>query len=411
MAARGGAGPGGRVDAWNMRLLSQCDLAGRGNGGEGLGLLARDGRRVLFVAHESGPANFTAVDVSDPRQPRVVHQAELPHEGVRSNSLSLSGDLLAVAYQVARRGDRPAGVDLFDVSDPERPRRLSSFDTSGPQSRGAHFVWLVGELAFLSTGLPDFEPSNPLDDQIVVILDLSDPVRPREVGRWWLPGTRRGDVEEPPDRHPEHDYGYRAHNVNVYPERPDRAYVGYLDGGVVILDLGDLARPRLVSRLDYHPPLPGFTHTVLPLLGRGLLAVTDEAVTDGCADHPKLLWLMDARHETNLVPIATAPLPPAEEGCRAGGRFGAHNLHENDPTSTSWRSEEVLLGAFFNAGVRAYDVRNPFRPEEIAHLVPSPPAGSPAGAIQMNDVYADDRGLLYAVDRHTGGLYVIERTA
>jgi hypothetical protein len=147
---------------------------------------------------------------------------------------------------------------------------------------------------------------------------------------------------------------------------------------------------------------------VLPLFGRGLLAVTDEATQDGCADHPKLLWLIDASTESNLVPISTAPMPPAAEFCGRGGRFGAHNLHENDPVETAWRSEEGLVGAFFNAGVRAYDVRDPFRPEELASFLPPAPAGSPARAIQMNDVYVDERQVVYALDRFTGGLYVLE---
>lgn len=396
-------------DVLGLRPLAQCDLGGFGNGGEGMGLLSQGGRRTLFIAHESGPINFSAVDVTRPDQPRLVHQARLPHRQVRSNSLALCGDLLAVAYQSARHGGSPAGLEIFDVSDPVGPRSVSFFDTSGPSSRGVHFVWFVdGELAYLSTGMPDFEPGDPRDDQIVVVLDLRDPARPREAGRWWLPGTRAG--EEPVQRHAIHDSGFRAHNVNVYPQRPDRAYVGYLDGGVVILDTGDRARPRLVSRLDYHPPLPGFTHTVLPLLGRGLLAVTDEAIRDACTDHPKLLWLMDCSTETNLVPVSTAPMPPADEFCRRGGRFGAHNLHENDPVETAWHSEDFLVGAFFNAGVRVYDVRNAFQPREVGHFVPPAPPGSPAGAIQINDVYVDERGLVYALDRYTGGLYVLEMT-
>jgi hypothetical protein len=397
-------------EARGLRLVGRCDLAGRGNGGEGMGLHARGGRRTLFVAHESAPRNFTGVDVTDPARPRVVCAVDLPHAQVRSNSLAVCGDLMAVAYQTASPGGQPAGLEIFDLADPAGPRRAGFFDASGPHSRGAHFVWFVdGSTAYLSTGLPDFEPSHSRDDQIVLILDLRDPSRPREVGRWWLPGTRRGDGEAPPERHQRHDLGFRAHNVNVYPQRPDRAYVGYLDGGVVILDISDPARPQLVSRLDYHPPLPGFTHTVLPLLHRGLLAVTDEAVTDHCRDHPKMLWIMDASHERNLVPLSTAPLPPVDEFCQRGGRFGAHNLHENDPVETAWRSEDELVGAFFNAGVRVYDVRNPFRPEEVAYLIPEPPAGSPAGAAQINDVYVDERGLIYALDRFTGGLYVLER--
>ena len=114
-------------------------------------------------------------------------------------------------------------------------------------------------------------------------------------------------------RHPTFDAGYRAHNTNVYPQRPDRAWIGYLDGGAVILDIADLARPRLVSRWDYHPPFPGFTHTVLPLLSRGLMVVSDEATRDAGGDWPKLVWVVDVREETNPVPIATCPLPPLDE--------------------------------------------------------------------------------------------------
>ena len=88
--------------------------------------------------------------------------------------------------------------------------------------------------------------------------------------------------------------------------------------------------------------------------------------------------------------------------------MGAHNLHENDPTDVAWRSDDVVIGAFFNGGVRAYDVRDPFRPRELGHLVPEAPSGSPAGAAQINDVFVDERRIVYAVDRFAGGLYVIE---
>src|SRR5204863_461027 len=104
------------------------------------------------------------------------------------------------------------------------------------------------------------------------------PSRPGEVGRWWLPGTRDGDTEPAPPRHPTIDTGYRAHNTNVYPRRPDRAYVGYIDGGAVILDIADKAHPRLLGRWDYHPPFPGFCHTVVPFFERNLLVVSDESV-------------------------------------------------------------------------------------------------------------------------------------
>jgi hypothetical protein len=186
--------------------------------------------------------------------------------------------------------------------------------------------------------------------------------------------------------------------------------VAYIDVGACVLDISDLSRPKLLTRWKYSPPFNGFTHTVLPLFGRELLIVSDECVQDGGADWPKLAWVVDARVETNLVPIATFPAAPYDAFAKRGGRFGAHNLHENLPVPTSWRSENVIVGSFFNAGVRAYDVSNPYQPQEVAYFVAGAPKLSPVGAIQLNDVYVDDRGLVFTVDRFAGGLYVLEMT-
>jgi hypothetical protein len=394
----------------NMKLLSRHGLNGFGNCGEGMVIqLTRNGRRVLWLAHESQPKNITAVDVTQSRRPRVIFQSDLPHREMRSNSLDLVGDLLVVAYQTSRRGMTPAGFEIFDVADPTRPRSVATFDASGPASRGVHHLWFVdGQYVHLSGGAADFTPRDPKDDQCYRIVDVREPTRPREVGRWWLPGTRDGDAEPPPTRHPKFDTGFRAHNTNVYPRRPDRAWVGYLDGGAILLDISDMGHPRLVSRWDYHPPFPGFTHTLLPLFDRGLLVVSDESIVDGAADWPKLVWILDAREETNLVPISTCPLPAVKTFAQRGGRFGAHNLHENRPASGSWVSETIIVGTFFNGGVRAFDLSDPFRPREAAYYVPPVGRGSSKGAIQLNDVFVDERGIVYTVDRFTGGLYVLE---
>ena len=292
---------------------------------------------------------------------------------------------------------------------PAEPRPVSFLDLSGPHSRGTHWVgFTVGTHAYLSTGTADSRPTNRLDDQFPVIVDLARPDRPAEVGRWWLPGTQQGDGSPPPVRHEVFDAGFRAHNINVCAGRPDRAYVGYLDAGAVILDISDATSPAMVSRLDYHPPMPGFTHTVLPLPRSNLLAISDESVHDAAADYPKLVWFADVSHETSPLIISSAPMPPVAEFAHRGGRFGAHNLHENEPFAWSWQDEDIVFGSFFNAGVRAYDVRNPFQPAEVAAFVPPAPPGSRTGAAQINDVYVAADGIVYAVDRGGGGLYLLQ---
>ncbi|MGQ0652391.1 MAG: LVIVD repeat-containing protein, partial [Betaproteobacteria bacterium] len=371
-----------------MKLLAHHTLNGHGGMGEGMSMqLARDGRRVLWLAHESAPKNFTGVDVSDPRAPKVIVQTDLPHKNMRSNSLETSGDLMAVACQVTTFGLKPAGFELFDISEPERPRPVSFFDASGPWSRGCHQLWFVdGKTVHMACSDPELKPRNPKDDQVYRIVDVSNPSKPTPVGRWHLPGTMEGDTASAPVRLPaQFDSGFRAHNTNVYPERPDRCYLGYLDGGIMVLDISDRSRPKLVSRWCNSPPYNGFAHTVLPLFGRGLLVVTDESIQDDGADWPKLVWLLDARDETNLVSIGTLPVTGVKPHLRAGGRCGAHNVHENPPTGGAWRSENVVLGTFFNAGVRAYDISDPYAPREVGFFVPPAPPGARGGTIQIND--------------------------
>jgi hypothetical protein len=397
---------------WNFKLLAHHELAGFGGMGEGMAIqVAKDGRRIMWLAHESAPKNFTGVDVSDPRQPKLVVQTDLPESFMRSNSLELTGDIMAVAYQTQKVGQKPAGFELFDISVPEKPRSIAYVDASGPMSRGVHQLWFCdGEYVHLAAGAPDFSPTHPLDDQFYRIFDVRNPSKPAEVGRWWLPGTRDGDGVPPPARHqaPLLDRGFRAHNTNVYPQRPDRCYLGYIDAGMFVLDISDRTRPKPICQWDNSPPYTGFTHTVVPMFNRNLLIVTDESTNDSASDWPKLVWILDARDERHPVPISTCPMPPVDAYKSRGGRFGAHNIHENTPSPYAWQSEDIVVGTFFNGGLRAYDITNPYQPKEVAAFVPPAPAMSPVGSIQLNDCFVDERKIVYTVDRFSGGLYILE---
>ncbi len=397
---------------WNFKLLSHHELGGFGNVGEGIAQQkTKDGRYILWMAHEGPPKAFTAVDVTDPLKPKLIAQKDLPPTAMRSNSLAVAGDLMVVCYQTRQPGQKPAGLEVYDISVPEEPKLLSFLDRSGPYSRGVHQAWFVdGRYVHMSSGADDYQPHDQRDDQIYQIIDLEDPTKPKEIGRWWLPGTR---IDEPPlKRHPKKsDSGFRAHNTNVYPERPDRTYMGYLDGGMITLDISDMTAPKMIARWDNSPPFNGFTHTILPLFNRGLAIVTDEATKLDGSDLPKLVWVVDNSDETNPTPIATFPtsaLPSHvldDKGVPVD-RIGAHNLHENTPGS--WFSDEIIIGAFFGGGLRAYDISNPFQPAEIGYFIPPASTSSPTGCISLNDVFVDDRGLVFVSDRHAAGVYILE---
>ena len=90
----------------NMKLLGHHDLDGFGGMGEGMGMQqTKDGRRFLWIAHESAPKNFTAVDVTDPREPQVV---------VPDRPAARRG-----ALELARRRRRHDGGRLPDERSPD----------------------------------------------------------------------------------------------------------------------------------------------------------------------------------------------------------------------------------------------------------------------------------------------------
>jgi hypothetical protein len=56
--------------------------------------------------------------------------------------------------------------------------------------------------------------------------------------------------------------------------------------------------------------------------------------------------------------------------------------------------------------VRVYDLDDPAHPLEVAHWVPEAPPGQ--AAPQLNDLYVEESGLVWATDRIGGGLYALE---
>ena len=424
------------IDSKNMRIIGHNDLGKYGDTGEGVAMhVGKNGRRTLFVAHLNAPGDFSAIDVSDPRVPEVIYSQELKNPKTRSNSLMIVGDTMLVCRQVNNPGDNPAGVEVFDIADPTKPRSIGFWDASGPASPGTHFVWYIdGQYAYVASGTRDWDPHAPNMGWMVVILDMKDPTKPREISQWHLPGTSKRDGfrvknhaeemaealgipvpgPEPGGRggpivvggHVTWNSQNRVHDIYVYPERPDRCYVAYLDSGAVILDISDKAHPKMVSQLDYHPPLPGYTHTVMPIFSKELLAITEEGSERPLADdQPKTLRFADMSYEPRLQLVSAISLPNKEE-LAGKRRFGAHNIYDNPPVDGSFHSEDIIVGTFFSLGVRAYDIRDPWQPELQAYCIPPAPRGEPA--TQLNDIHIDERGIIYATERNAGGLYVME---
>ena len=117
----------------NMRLICHHDLNGVCNIGEGLALhQTAGGRRIFYMAHESTPKDVTSVDVTELANPKVIVQTELDYNHLRSNSLAIMGDTMLVAYQWQQTNQPVTGMGVYDIRNPEEPRRIAFFDEQGP---------------------------------------------------------------------------------------------------------------------------------------------------------------------------------------------------------------------------------------------------------------------------------------
>jgi len=257
----------------------------------------------------------------------------------------------------------------------------------------------VGHMFYASALLDGFT------DYIFITIDMSDPTAPREVGRWWIPAMNLAAGETPSW---EAAQRYGLHHAIV---DGNTAYAAWRDAGMVVLDIADRAKPTPIVHRNWSPPFGGGTHNCLPLADRDLLVVLDEAVLDHQEDGLKLIWVFDNRVPTNPISIATMPTPAEADYKTKGGHFGPHNIHENRPGSLV--SSKLIFATYQNAGIRVFDISNPFAPKEIGALVPPQPTRladtrpNRARVIQSADVFVDAAGLIYATD-YNAGLYIME---
>jgi hypothetical protein len=159
---------------------------------------------------------------------------------------------------ITREGasDRRNGIVILDIEDPAHPRILTTYTEN--LTGGVHNTFIVGDLVYaVHNGTLD-----------VHIIDISDPMEPREVGRWGI------DVP-----------GKYLHDIWVV---DGLAYVSYWDDGVWILDVGDgrwggtPTEPVEISSYAYPE---GHTHVAFPYRnsdGHSYLFVGDEIF--GCEE-------------------------------------------------------------------------------------------------------------------------------
>ena len=93
--------------------------------------------------------------------------------------------------------------------------------------------------------------------------------------------------------------------------------------------------------------------------------------------------------------------------CGRGARFGVHSSEENFNNPLYGTLTAI---AYFNGGVRIWDIREPQAPMEVAFYVPEANAKTDPDGYMTNNVEIDNRGLVYIVDRNGAGMDILDLT-
>ena len=142
---------------------------------------------------------------------------------------------------------------------------------------------------------------------------------------------------------------------------------------------------------------------------RDLVMVVGETRKFDCATPRQVVLFADVSDEQHPVMVSSYTVPD-DDGrlCSEGAAASAHTLYK-----------KFAFISHFNAGVRALDIRDPYRPREVGYFIPAATDKTCAKAndkapcvriIQTNNVETDERGYVYIVDRANTGMHILEVT-
>lgn len=390
--------------------------------------------RYAYTSHQQG---FSILDVHNPNRPTVISRVRNTRNAatgrhiVQSQYIDVSGDLLIVNQEGQTNQPDPfvTGIRLFDISDPTAPRQTSFFETDRQRpegeastlrargGRGVHGFWIhndpygQGKFAFLCTSSPGYYGN------ILVIVDVNDPARPREVSRWWYPGQGPGQaglrVPNQTDINQVLPKSWVfAHDVTTY---GDRCYLGYRDVGVVILDISNLTNLRKVGEINWTglPLMQGNTHSIGIVVPKHGGRAQTIVATDEIGSCPYgWLHIIDVSDESHPRRISEFKLPLNEvANCtvpdRPGRRFSVHDVDR-------LIRRDIVHSAWEEGGFWAIDISDPAHPKSVAHYIPPVRSDSPATSRSghADDVFVLDNGLVFgsSSDRGAGGLWIMRHT-
>ncbi|MBT3791611.1 MAG: RNA polymerase subunit sigma-70 [Rhodospirillales bacterium] len=364
----------------NITHLSKIDVTGAGQ-------VSIQGQ-YAYLGYMYGPEGTSIVDISDPRDPKIISTVMLENDQSHSHKVRVIDDIMVVNSEwkgTIREGYEDGGVRIYDISDKANPKLITFLKTFG---KGVHRFDMDENYLYLSTEVEGFTGN------ILAIYDFKNPASPDLVSHWWMPGQNTAGGETPHPKGKEH----RLHHALRF---EDELYAGFWGSGFGTIDISDITKPKTMATYDVHPPALEPSHTLLrvpfPVGGRNIALATDEERTNRGDDDGKPhapFYVFDVTDRSEMKLLSTYHV--AEEASPYHGdgiRFGAHQLRETI-------DDTLAYVTWFAAGLRILDFSDPENITEAGFFIP-PPGKNQASPL-TNDVQMDDRGLIYTTDKARG---------
>lgn len=404
----------GQASARNLELLGQVLLTWPGTGGQ----IALRGD-YAYVALQPPALGTDIVDVRDPMRPVRVGHIDPPGEGVSSHKVRICGDTM-VTNAERNRFANPArwqgGLAVWSLADPIRPRRIAFLKTPGD---GVHRIFYDcdSRRVYMNTNDDGFL------DKIEWVVDMSEPRKPRRIGRIWFPGQKDGEPRSWKPAHPFTSFSPER-NVHVHNVTPvgNFLYAAWWDAGLTVWDIADVAAPRLLGSASTSPPDQGSMHSAYPLRGHPLVVTSDEWFMSCPQGYVRVWNVKDPAHP---LQISTFQLP-SQKTCAAAGPAkppitlrSAHSFAEPPTLRAQDWPVHLLFATWFGEGLRVIDLSDPYAPVEVGHFLPPVWPGAKDIVNGMPAFYASDvaidwkRRLVFLTDRADeggAGLYVLRWT-
>ncbi|WP_186646419.1 LVIVD repeat-containing protein [Fluviispira vulneris] len=263
-----------------------------------------------------------------------------------------------------------------------------------------------------------------------LVYDVSNPEKPKRLSIWSVPGQKIGEEKDyAKNQHAGNKTTWMGARMPLFiPKDIEKggkyAYAAMGGLGFYAVDISNPNKLTTISHLDFPLNVSGTVGDNIDVSkanSTGMIYYSGYPLAEDCHEPYKEIYAIDVKDPSHPKIVNTLPRPtppknaPFTDYCQRRGSFGPKRSGYAS-INTGTPNQRYLPYAFYNAGVQIFDVKDPKNPTISAYFVPKM-SGEYIGKDGKTKVKSDpsnpvhsifvewDRNLIWAFSNH--GIYVL----